>query len=89
MGCEWDHSKVTSNLKKHGIDFADAVTVFDDSNAVTIDDPNHNDERFFTIGVDEMVVFLLRGIHGGEMLTVEFPPGRQQSMHKNNMRCKP
>jgi len=25
---------------------------FDDSNAVTIDDPDHNEERFVTIGMD-------------------------------------
>ena len=89
MGFEWDHNKATSNLKKHGIDFADAVTVFDDSNAVTIDDPDNNEERFVTIGIDAMVVFLLRGIHGGEMSSVSFPPGRQRSMNKSNMRCKP
>jgi uncharacterized DUF497 family protein len=28
MEIEWDGKKAISNLKKHGIDFADAVTVF-------------------------------------------------------------
>lgn len=27
---EWDHNKRRSNLDKHGIDFADAVRVFED-----------------------------------------------------------
>ncbi len=36
MSFEWDHNKATINLDKHGIDFSDAATVFDDSNAVTI-----------------------------------------------------
>lgn len=49
---EWDHNKATINLDKHGIDFADAATVFDDSNTVTMDDPDHNEERFVTIGMD-------------------------------------
>ncbi|MBW2707446.1 MAG: BrnT family toxin [Deltaproteobacteria bacterium] len=35
-----------SNFKKHRIDFADAVTVFDDHNSVTIDDPDHGEPRF-------------------------------------------
>jgi uncharacterized DUF497 family protein len=66
MGFEWDHNKATSNLKKHGIDFADAVTVFDDLNAVTINDPDHNEERFVTIAMDAygrilVVVYTWRG----------------------------
>ena len=41
MSFEWDQNKATRNLKKHNIDFADAVTVFDDFNAVTVNDPDH------------------------------------------------
>jgi len=66
MGFEWDHNKANSNLKKHGIDFADAVTALDDFNAVTIDDPNHDEERYITIGMDAygrilVVVYTFRG----------------------------
>ena len=39
MSFEWDQNKAAGNLRKHGIDFADAVTVFDDFEAITIDDP--------------------------------------------------
>ena len=52
MGFQWNHNKAQSNLKKHGIDFADAVTIFDDFNAVTINDPSQSEERFITIGMD-------------------------------------
>jgi hypothetical protein len=34
MDFEWDRDKAKSNQKKHRIDFADAVTVFDDLNPV-------------------------------------------------------
>ena len=66
MGFEWDHNKANRNLKKHGIDFADAVTVLDDFNAVTIYDPNHDEERYITIGMDAygrilVVVYTMRG----------------------------
>ncbi len=37
MDFEWNRDKAASNLKKHRIDFADAATVFDDLNAITID----------------------------------------------------
>jgi len=66
MSFEWDHNKATINLDKHGVDFADAATVFDDPNAVTIDDPDHNEVRFVTIGMDAygrilVVVYTWRG----------------------------
>jgi hypothetical protein len=36
---EWDREKAGVNLRKHGVDFADAVGVFEDEMAVTVDDP--------------------------------------------------
>jgi len=52
MSYEWDPNKAIANIEKHGIDFADAVTVFDDLNAVTIDDPDYEEQRFITIAMD-------------------------------------
>ena len=53
-------------MNKHGIDFADAITVFDDLTAITIDDPDYYEERFVTIGMDAfgrilVVVYAWRG----------------------------
>lgn len=52
MEFEWDIKKALSNLKKHGIDFADAVSVLEDERAVTIPDEYYDEERFVTIGMD-------------------------------------
>ena len=52
MSFEWDAIKAEENLQKHRIDFADAVTVFEDLNAITIDDPDHDEFRFIAIGMD-------------------------------------
>lgn len=51
-GFEWDDAKARSNLRKHGVSFEDAVTVFDDPMAVTRDDPDHSEDerRFVTMG---------------------------------------
>ena len=35
---EWDLEKAATNLKKHGVDFADAATVLYDEHAVTVKD---------------------------------------------------
>jgi uncharacterized protein len=49
---EWDPVKATRNLRKHGVSFYEAATVFGDPAAVTYDDPDHSvaERRFITIG---------------------------------------
>jgi uncharacterized DUF497 family protein len=51
---EWDPRKAVSNLRKHGIDFADAATVLHDPWALTIQDDSLMEERFVTIGMDAL-----------------------------------
>ncbi len=52
---EWDDQKAHQNIKKHGISFEEASTVFADHFALTIYDPIHSDEedRFVTLGESE------------------------------------
>jgi uncharacterized protein len=53
MAYEWDPAKNRANLAKHGVDFADAVAVFEDDLALTRPDPDSRGERrFLTLGVD-------------------------------------
>ena len=63
---EWDSKKAISNLKKHGVDFADAVIVLEDERAITISEDYPDEERFITIGIDSfnrilVVVYTWRG----------------------------
>lgn len=52
MVYQWNPDKAIANLRKHGIDFADAVSVFEDDLAITIPDNRFEEERFITIGID-------------------------------------
>lgn len=54
MDYQWDPHKARGNLRKHDISFADAVTVFSDDNAITIEDDFPSEERFITIGMDAL-----------------------------------
>jgi uncharacterized protein len=54
MKYEWDSHKAIINLLKHGIQFADAVAVFEDSAAITILDDYPQEERYITIGMDTL-----------------------------------
>jgi uncharacterized DUF497 family protein len=56
---EWDPRKAASNLRKHGVDFADAATVFEDEFALTIDDNDPEEKRFVTIGMDALARVLV------------------------------
>ena len=50
---EWHHKKSEANLFLHGVSFAEASTVFGDSRAITIHDPDHgtaDEDRFLTLG---------------------------------------
>ena len=49
---EWDHGKAEINLRKHGVSFEEASTVFGDFLSLTVTDPIHSTEedRFIIIG---------------------------------------
>lgn len=50
---DWDESKRQSNIKKHGIDFADILNIFYEADTITIPDPRHYDEqRYIALGID-------------------------------------
>lgn len=53
MEFEWDPEKAKRNLKKHGVSFEEAVTVFYDPLSATFDDPDHSvgECRHITIGL--------------------------------------
>ena len=53
---EWDTLKNDINIQKHGVSFPEAITVFDDDNALLISDINHSldEERFIIIGLSKM-----------------------------------
>lgn len=53
MRFEWDDAKSRQNLRKHGVSFEEAQTVFMDENAVRFFDPDHSDDedRFLMLGI--------------------------------------
>lgn len=55
MNFEWDDKKNKTNIKKHGISFQEASTVFFDENAILFDDVVHSkiEERFLLLGLSD------------------------------------
>jgi uncharacterized DUF497 family protein len=49
---QWDPKKAQSNAKKHRVAFSDAVGVFEDPRAITVDDQHPQEQRLVTMGLD-------------------------------------
>lgn len=52
MRYQWNREKAERNFRKHGIYFADAVSVLSDDLAVTIEDDYSTERRWVTLGRD-------------------------------------
>lgn len=58
---EWDKNKNLINQKKHKVSFEEAKTVFYDTEAIIIDDPEHSEEeeRFIILGLSKKANLLV------------------------------
>ena len=51
MRVTWDPEKAAANLRKHGVDFADAAVALEDESALTVTDDDHEEARFRTLAM--------------------------------------
>ncbi len=58
---EWNKKKNEANLKKHGISFEEAKSVFYDQNAIEFFDEehSHDEQRFLLLGFSDKLRLLL------------------------------
>ena len=58
---QWDENKNNINKRKHHISFEEAQTVFDDVEALIINDPDHSieEERFIILGFSNQAKLLI------------------------------
>ncbi|MEQ8993367.1 MAG: BrnT family toxin [Pseudomonadales bacterium] len=55
MQFDWDKTKASSNAKKHGVRFSEAVVALEDQASITMEDPDsEGEERFVSIGSDDL-----------------------------------
>ena len=71
---EWNPIKARENRNKHGVNFDEAATIFRDSKALSIFDPDHSEteDRWITMGISEkgrllIVNHTFREESGGEI----------------------
>lgn len=61
MTFEWDENKNNTNIRKHGIAFEEAMTVFKDEQAVLVFDEERStdEDRFNIIGFSQLTRLLI------------------------------
>jgi uncharacterized protein len=59
MEFEWDENKHQSNSREHGVDFVDAVQMFDGRPILTYHSPRNNEDRWGTVGLINGNFFLV------------------------------
>jgi uncharacterized protein len=84
---EWDPDKAATNLQKHGISFADAVSVFSDEFALTMADEVADEERFVTLGMDAfgrllVVVYTWRGEQRIRLISARKATGPERKQYE-------
>jgi hypothetical protein len=82
---EWDPKKADANVKKHGVSFVEAATVFLDPLAVTFDDPDHSagEHRHITIGTSTAgrVLFVATAERGDRIRVISARPATRREIH--------
>lgn len=58
---EWDEKKNRQNIRKHGVSFEEAQSVFLDDHAIRFYDPDHSEDedRFLMLGLSFMLRILI------------------------------
>lgn len=80
---EWDEAKAATNLRKHGVTFEEAGSVFSDALAYTFTDPDHSvgDQRLLTFGFSQFG-HLLAVVHSERGRSIRIISARKATRHE-------
>jgi uncharacterized DUF497 family protein len=86
---EWDPAKAKTNVAKHRVRFAEAITVLEDDLALTIRDPfSEEEERWITLGRDALgsllvVVYTWRG-ESARLISARLATARETTQYEEH-----
>ena len=81
---EWDEAKRAANLKKHGLDFADADLVLESEYVLIVDSPRRGEDRKQAIAYvfDVLTVLSVAFVPGEPHRIVSFRPAKRTEREK-------
>jgi uncharacterized protein len=84
MKFTWDEAKRRTNLRKHGLDFADAARVFEGPMVVFEDDrESYREERLIGIGMLDALIVLI--VHVESIETIRIISMRKADSNETNL----
>ena len=83
---EWDEIKAASNLRKHGVSFEEAASVFSDALAYTFTDPDHSvvKQRLLSFGLSQFG-HLLAVVHCDRGRAIRIITSRRVTRHERGI----
>ena len=83
---EWDETKAVANLRKHGVPFEEAASVFSDPLAYTFGDPDHSvgEQRLLTFGFSQLGR-LLAVVHAERGRAIRIISARKATRHERGI----
>ena len=83
---EWDETKAAANLRKHGVPFEEAASVFSDPLAYTFGDPDHSvgEQRLLTFGFSQLGR-LLAVVHAERGRAIRIISARKATRHERGI----
>ncbi|MCI6533019.1 MAG: BrnT family toxin [Bifidobacterium animalis] len=88
VGFEWDDVKASTNVRKHGVTFEEAETVFNDPLARVIEDPDHSsydEERFIILGMSTLSrLLVVCHCYRTANRTIRIISARKATRHESN-----
>ena len=83
MSFEWDEWKRSANLEKHGLDFVDAIEVFEAPYVVVPSSYKGEEERFLAIGLlAERIVTVVYTTRSEAIRIISFRRARHEERQK-------
>jgi uncharacterized DUF497 family protein len=86
MKFEWDEHKNQLNQQKHGVDFEEAGTIFNDPLALSFEDPDNsiNEHRMMTFGISRFGKMLIVS-HTERNRKIRIISARLMTKHERNI----
>ena len=83
---EWNETKAATNLRKHGVSFEEAASVFSDALAYTFADPDHSvgEQRLLTFGLSQFG-HLLAVVHAERGRAIRIISARKATRHERGI----
>lgn len=85
---EWQREKADANLRKHGVSFAEASTVFADPLSMLIPDPDHSaeEQRYLVLGLSNrrrlLVVAFTERLPRTRLISARPATGRERKQYE-------